>query len=105
MKIQANVEVVDIVVHAILWVILSFVTFGIALFFYPYYFAKFIINRSTLVKDGVSIPMVCETDIFSNIGHIILWAIISFVTFGLGFVVYFYKVWNYSLNNTKIGLG
>ena len=93
----------DILVHLIVWVILSVITLGIALFFYPYSFAKLIINKSSLVADdGSRRSMVCETDLFSNIGHVILWIIISIVTLGLGYIFYFYKVWNYSLNNTRI---
>ena len=104
MRIQANVGVLDILIHLIIWILLSLITFGIALFFYPYSFAKFIINKSELVdENGVSKALVCDTDLFGNIGHVILWIIISIITFGLGYIFYFYKVWNYSLNNTVVG--
>jgi len=104
MRITSNIGVVDILVHLILWVLLSIITFGIALFFYPYAFAKFIINRSQLVDDnGDSKAMICDTDLFGNIGHVIIWIIISILTLGIGYIFYFYKVWNYSLNNTRIG--
>ena len=104
MKIQANVGVLDILIHLIIWILLSLITFGIALFFYPYSFAKFIINKSELVdENGNAKPMNCDTDLFGNIGHVILWIIITILTLGLGYVFYFYKVWNYSLNNTVIG--
>jgi len=103
MKIQSNVGVIDILIHLIIWVVLSFITLGIAAFFYPYSFSKLIINKSALVdENGVSKPMICDTYIFSNIGHVILWIIISFLTLGLGYIFYFYKVWSYSLNNTRI---
>ncbi len=46
--------------------------------------------------------MVCDINLFSNIGHIILWMLISLVTFGLGYIFYFYRVWNYALNNSRI---
>jgi membrane protein YdbS with pleckstrin-like domain len=103
MKINANVGVFDILVHVIIWLFLTVITFGIALFFYPYSFAKFIINRSELVDDqGVSRTMICDNEIFGNIGHVILWMIISLLTLGIGYIFYFYKVWNYSINNTRI---
>lgn len=104
MKIQADVGVIDILIHLFIWILLSLVTFGIALFFFPYSFAKFILDRSMLIdEDGTSKDMKCNTDLFGNIGHIILWIIISILTLGLGYAFYFYKVWNYSLNNTQIG--
>lgn len=103
MKIQADIGILDITLHIVLWFILSLVTFGIAVFFFPYSFSKFIINQSELIdNEGIAHPMVCKTDLFGNIGHIILWAIISIVTLGFGYIFYIYKVWNYSLNNTDI---
>ncbi|HET8903182.1 MAG TPA: DUF6693 family protein [Saccharospirillum sp.] len=104
MKIQASVGTLDILGHLILWFIIILITLGIGAFFFPYSFAKFIINRSELIDNqGVSRPMECHTDLFGNIGHVILWIIISIITFGIGYAFYFYKVWNYSLNNTTIG--
>jgi len=103
MKIQADVATIDILGHLILWFIITFITFGIGAFFFPYSFSKFIINRSELIDEqGRPRKMVCDTDLFGNIGHVILWMIISIITLGLGYAFYFYKVWNYSLNHTKI---
>ncbi|RZM78470.1 hypothetical protein C3B51_14935 [Pseudoalteromonas rubra] len=103
MRIQADVGTLDILGHLILWFILILITFGIGAFFFPYSFSKFIINRSKVIDDnGNPRQMVCHTDIFGNIGHVILWIIISIITLGLGYAFYFYKVWNYSLNNTTI---
>lgn len=103
MKIQANIGTFDILGHLVIWLILTFITFGIALFFYPYSFAKFILDRSEFIDDnGVARKMSCQTDLFGNVGHVILWILITFITFGIGYVFYFYKVWNYSLNRTVI---
>lgn len=102
MKIQADVGTIDILGHLILWFILILITFGIAAFFFPYSFSKFILNRSQVVDENGHVrQMVCNTDIFGSIGHVILWIIISILTLGLGYAFYFYKVWNYSLNNTS----
>ncbi|MGJ8582300.1 MAG: DUF6693 family protein [Psychromonas sp.] len=103
MNIKADVATIDILGHLILWFLLIMITFGIAAFFYPYSFSKFVINRSELIDDhGKARKMSCNTDIFGNIGHVILWMIISILTLGLGYAFYFYKVWNYSLNNTTL---
>ena len=103
MRIQANVSTLSILVHLIVWFILMVITLGIAAFFFPYSFSKFIINQSEVIDDqGRVRKMVCDTSMFGNIGHVILWIIISILTFGLGYAFYFYKVWNYSLNNTTI---
>lgn len=101
MKIKANIRALDIFVHLVIWFLLSLITLGIALFFFPYSFAKFIINRSELIDDnGVARQLQCNTDMWGNIGHIVIWILITLVTLGFGYAFYFYKVWNYSLNST-----
>lgn len=103
MRVQADVATLDILGHIIFWFFIILITFGIGAFFFPYSFSKFIINRSVIIDErDVAKRMVCTTDMFGNIGHVILWIIISFLTLGLGYAFYFYKVWNYSLNNTTI---
>ena len=103
MKLQADISTIEIIVHLLIWFVLSVITLGIALFFFPYGFSKFIINNASVVDDhGNARRMSCNTNMFSNIGHIIIWAIISILTLGLGYMLYVYKVWNYSLNNTTI---
>jgi Family of unknown function (DUF6693) len=73
-KIKADLSILDIIGHLLVWVVLSIITFGIALFFFPYSFARFVINRTSLVdaSTGVERKMVCDINLFSNIGHIIL---------------------------------
>ena len=102
-RTQANVGTLEIIVHLLLWLILSFLTIGIALFFLPYSFSKFIINRTLIIEaDGSKRRMQCNTNIFGEIWHIILWIVITILTLGFGYLFYTYKVWNYSLNNTEI---
>lgn len=104
MTIKANLSILDIIGHLLLWLVLSILTLGVALFFFPYSFARFVINRTSVVDQatGVERNMVCDINIFSNIGHIILWILISLLTFGIGYIFYVYRVWNYALNNSRV---
>ncbi|WP_412851598.1 DUF6693 family protein [Ectothiorhodospira shaposhnikovii] len=103
MKLKANIRIFDIIGHIVIWLILIIITIGVALFFLPYSFSKFIINRTTLVdQNGVERNLRCNIDMFSNIGHIVLWIIITILTLGIGYIFYFYRVWNYALNNTSV---
>ena len=104
MNIKADLSILDIIGHLIIWVVLSILTLGIALFFFPYSFSRFVINRTSIIDatTGVERKMVCDISVFSNIGHIILWMLISFVTLGLGYIFYVYRVWNYALNNSRV---
>jgi uncharacterized membrane protein YjgN (DUF898 family) len=102
MRLKADVAIMDILGHLILWLILSFITFGIAMFFFPYSFSKFILNRTSVVDEfGAERRMRCNIDMFSDLGHVILWILISIVTLGIGYIFYFYRIWNYALNNTS----
>ncbi len=104
MKLKANIGIVDILGHLLIWVIISIITLGIGLFFYPYSFSKFVINRTSVVdENGAEQKMACNIDLFSNVGHVVLWFLISLVTLGIGYIFYFYRVWNYALNNTRVG--
>lgn len=103
MKLKADVAVPDIIGHLIIWILLTFITLGIALFFFPYSFSKFIINRTSVIdENGTHRKMSCNIDFFNNLGHVLLWIIIAIITLGLGYIFYFYRVWNYALNNTII---
>ncbi len=104
MNIKANLSIFDIIGHLLIWLVLTIITLGIALFFFPYSFARFVINRTSVVDNttGVERKMVCDINIFSNIGHIILWMVITVLTLGLGYLFYVYRVWNYALNNSRV---
>ncbi|MFA0439262.1 hypothetical protein BCU70_06150 [Vibrio sp. 10N.286.49.C2] len=103
MRLKADVAIFDIIGHLVLWLLLCIVTFGIAMFFFPYSFSKFIINRTYLVDEhGVERKMRCDIDLFSDLGHVLLWFIISILTLGIGYIFYFYRVWNYALNHTQV---
>ena len=102
MNLTAKIGVVDILGHLVIWLIIIVVTLGIGLFFYPYSFAKFVLNRSEMEIDGKRHKLKCEIDFAGQIGHIIIWILISIVTLGIGYIFYLYKVWNYALNKTTI---
>jgi len=100
--VKANFGFGDIMVHLLIWLVLIVITLGIGAFFFPYSFAKFVVNHSQVSTDGASYQLKCDLDIFSQIGHIILWIIITVVTFGLGYLFYLYGVWRIVLRNTHL---
>lgn len=69
-RIEAEIRFGDILGHALLWLLIIVVTLGIGLFFYPYSFAKFVINRTYLIaNNGQKLKLQCDLDISSQIGH------------------------------------
>lgn len=104
MRMKCNLSVFDIIIHILMWMVLSIITLGIAMIFFPYSFCKLVINASSITDEsGFEQPLVCENNMFGNILNLILWFFISLITFGIGYIFFFYKVWNHSINNTRIG--
>ncbi|OXR49798.1 hypothetical protein PuT2_08185 [Pusillimonas sp. T2] len=94
----------DVLGHLIIWLLLTFVTFGLALFVFPYYMQRFIISK-TYAFDGEGRKvgrLVCTIDLASIIGNIILWAIISILTLGIGYLVFLYKITAHCMTHTKV---
>lgn len=65
---------------------------------------QFIINNCVLI-DSAGLPqkLFCDIDAMGSIGQIFIWVILALVTFGLAYPFYFYKVWGYAMDNTKVG--
>jgi uncharacterized membrane protein YjgN (DUF898 family) len=102
MKLSGNIGVADILGHLIIWLIIIVLTLGIGIFFFPYSFAKYVLNHAEIEVNGQTHQLKCEINFPGQVGHIIIWAIISVITLGVGYLFYLYKVWNYALNHTTI---
>lgn len=102
-RIEAQINFGDILGHAILWLIIIVVSFGIGLMFYPYSFAKMVINRTHVIdQNGRRAKLQCDLDVASQLGHILIWLLLTVVTFGIAYPFYLYKTWNFALNRTRL---
>ena len=103
-RITVSFTMMDVIGHIIIWLIISTVTLGIGLFFWPYAAAKMIINGITIYdsSDTRVGKLQCQLSAGQQIGHIILWLVISVVTFGIGFPFYLFGVARTALNKTEI---
>ncbi|CAB3891396.1 hypothetical protein LMG1861_03821 [Achromobacter piechaudii] len=104
LNLKSDLTVGDIIGHGIIWILLSIVTLGLALFVFPYYMQRFIISRTSVLDDsGRRVGrLVCTIDLASIIGNIVLWAIISIVTLGIGYLIFLYKINAHCMNHTKV---
>lgn len=103
-RLRCNFGTGEAIGTAIIWILLTIVTLGLALLIFPYYLEKVVLNR-TEVLDAHERPigrMVCRFGIASSIGHVILWAILILVTFGLASFLYAFRVTRVVLNETVI---
>lgn len=104
LQLKSELGFMDVLGHLIVWLILSVVTLSLALFVFPYYMQRFIISK-TYAYDGEGKRvghLVCTIDLASIIGNIILWAIISIVTLGIGYLVFLYKITAHCMTHTKV---
>lgn len=104
LQLKSELGAFDVLGHLIIWLLLTLVTLGLALFVFPYYMQRFIISK-TYAYDGDSKKvgrLVCTIDLASIIGNIILWAIISILTLGIGYLVFLYKITAHCMTHTKV---
>lgn len=88
----------------ILWIILTILTFGLAIFVLPYYWYKAVLNKTYLVnQNGQKVfRLKCELNIAEMIGHIVLWIIITIITFGIAIIFYYFRTLRLCLNKTVL---
>ncbi len=104
LQLKSELGAFDVLGHLVVWLLLTLVTLGLALFVFPYYMQRFIISK-TYAYDGNGKKvgrLVCTIDLASIIGNIILWAIISIVTLGIGYLVFLYKITAHCMTHTKV---
>lgn len=104
LQLKSELGAFDVLGHLIIWLLLTLVTFGLALFVFPYYMQRFIISK-TFAFDGEGRKvgrLVCTIDLASIIGNIILWFIISILTLGIGYLVFLYKITAHCMSHTKV---
>lgn len=103
-RIKVGFTMTDVLGHIIIWIIVSLVTFGIGLFFWPYSAAKLIINDVIIYdnSDKKVGKLQCNLSAGQQVGHIILWLLISLITFGLAFPFYLFGVFRTAINQTEI---
>ncbi|SUA58536.1 DUF6693 family protein [Oligella urethralis] len=103
-QLKCELSTLSIIGHAVIWILLTIVTFGLALFVFPYYMQRFIINQTSVYNMGGQKVgrLLCEIDLVSMIGYIILWAILSFITFGILYFVFLYKIHAHCYSKTRM---
>ena len=90
--------------HVILWVILIVITFGLGAFVAPYYLAKAPINQTYVL--GLNGEKIGRLYVDFNLGQIILhalvWFLLSIITFGIAYIVYWFAVIRKLLNMSVV---
>ncbi|MCB2110279.1 MAG: hypothetical protein H6895_12290 [Defluviimonas sp.] len=104
LKLKCDFSVGEAVGQFIIWLLLTIVTLGLALFVLPYYFVRAPINRTTLVDASGRTVARLHVDVgFSDIvGHALVWLLLTIVTLGLAYLIYWPAVIKRVLNAVVI---
>jgi len=86
----------------LIWVVLVIITFGLALFVLPYYFLKAPINKTTVLDaEGNAVARLSVEVGFADIlGHAIIWLVLTILTLGLAYFIYWQAVVKRLMNAT-----
>lgn len=91
--VECDASLPECVGHALLWLILCIITFGLGVFVYPYALARFVVNRCWLVENGHRVGRFeCDLHLGGQIGHFLLWIVLAVLTFGLAYFIYLYRI-------------
>jgi hypothetical protein len=103
-QLRCDFSIMESIGFIILWFIITVVTLGLGSFFAVYYFYKALINK-TYVLDGagnVVGRLDCDLTLPEVIGHIVIWILITIVTFGIGLLFYVFRTLRLILSKTRI---
>ncbi len=102
-KFSCEYSVSEAIGSLIIWILLSVVSLGLALFVLPYYFIKAPINRTYILDaNGMKIAKLSVEVSFADIlGHALIWVLLTVITFGLAYLIYWPAVIKRILNAVK----
>jgi hypothetical protein len=103
-KLKSDISLIDIIGNVIIWVLLTIVTLGLAMFLYIYFYNKLVINHTFILdkNDNKIGKLSCDIGVGQAIGHGLLWFVITIITFGIGMFFYMYKANAYIMSQTKV---
>ncbi|MEM9579805.1 MAG: DUF6693 family protein [Pseudomonadota bacterium] len=103
-RLKCEFSVSEAIGQIIIWIILSVITLGLALFVLPYYFLKGPINRTYVVDhEGAKLAKLeVEVNFGDVLGHALVWLLLTIVTFGLAYLIYWPAVIKRLLNGVRL---
>lgn len=101
-RLRCDFSLSEALGQLLIWIALTIVTLGLALFVLPYYFLKAPINKTYVVDaTGAVIGRLSVNVGFADIlGHAILWLVLTVLTLGLAYFVYWQSVIKRLMNAT-----
>lgn len=103
-EFQVTWSMADMFGYGLLWLLLILITFGLASFFAPYAWAAKLLNGCEVRDRSGNRLGTLQVDIriADQLVHILLWILLTLITFGLAGIFYYFGVARTILNNTYI---
>ncbi len=103
-RLKCEFTVGEAIGQLVIWILLTIVTFGLAAFVLPYYFLKAPLNRTYVIDNqGSKISRLSVEVNFGDIlGHALVWLLLTIITFGLAYLVYWPAVVKRLLNSVQM---
>ena len=100
-RVSVKFTMWDVLLHLLKWTIITILTLGFGIFFWPYSSAKFIIESTVIHHSRHSLKFICHLSLWNQLGHILIWMLLSIITCGIALPFYLYSVVRTSLHSTR----
>jgi hypothetical protein len=104
MRLRCEFSVGEAIGLLVIWLLLVIVTFGLAMFVLPYYFLMAPLNRTYLI-DSAGNPigrLNVQVGFGDIVGHALIWLVLSIITLGLAYLIYWLFVFKRLLNGVTV---
>ena len=103
-NLRSELTIAQVVGHVVIWVLVAAATFGIGALFWPYAAIKMIID-SMVIRDeyaNSTARLCCRFKSGQQLGHVIFWLVLIFLTGGIGALFYPFSVAYIAINRTEM---
>ena len=103
-RFKVSWSLLDIVLYSLLWLILSIITFGIALFFAPYAWTARVLNDTQLLDaQGRAVGVIRVQYSFADQAvHMLKWLLLTIITLGFAYPFYFWGVVRSVIDHARV---
>lgn len=101
-KIKCNLTFGDSLLFLLGWFLLIIITFGLAAPFFILSFSKYLINKSVLIENNFERRMNSNLSIGGDFVYLILWTILSIITFGIAGIFFIFSLGKRVMNSIEI---
>ena len=103
-RCRTQLSIFQVIGHVVIWLLIGIFTLGIGALFWPYAAAKMILESIVLTDEAgtPSARLRCQMGVGEQIGHIVIWLVLTVLTGGLAGLCYLFGVAHFAINRTEL---